>query len=166
MDVNTHTPKTLECWLGCNRRATFAGLLIAFLLMIPGGILLGIGSWNGANWLPVSAGLGLLLLGLTLFLALVRMLNTPRIGYQDGCLAVNLRLGKLIRVPADIVECFFLGQGPSHLGKGEIEALETSNIVIRLAERAVDWQHADVNRNLGHWCDGYITLYGALVRAD
>ena len=37
------------------------------------------------------------------------------------------------------------------------EELETSTIVVRLAEAAAEWRFREVKPALGAWCDGYIT---------
>ena len=66
-----------------------------------------------------------------------------------------------MRIPIDIVEVFFMGQGPSKLGHGQVDDAETQNVVVRLAEAAKEWHHFDVKPALGHWCDGYIILRGA-----
>jgi hypothetical protein len=65
------------------------------------------------------------------------------------------------RVPIEIVECFFLGQGPSELPKLKGREPETQNVIVRLAEAASEWKHRDVRRALGHWCEGYITIRGS-----
>jgi hypothetical protein len=62
-------------------------------------------------------------------------------------------------LPIGVVECFFLAQGPSHLPQGQ--QTQTANIVIRLAESASQWRQVPVQRRLGHWEDGYITIRGA-----
>ena len=65
------------------------------------------------------------------------------------------------RVPIEIVECFFLGQGASELPKLQGREPETQNVVIRLAESASEWKHRDVRPSFGQWCEGYITIRGA-----
>jgi len=87
----------------------------------------------------------------------------PRLSYANEQLHVRLRPGSPIQVPVDVVECFFLGQGPTLLprpfgGRDKVE--ETSTIVVRLAESAEPWKHFDVTPALGLWCDGYITIRG------
>jgi hypothetical protein len=79
-------------------------------------------------------------------------------------LAVFLAGARPIRVPVDIVECFFLGQGPSllpvpSLGEGQ-SAPETATLIVRLAEAAGEWKHRDVRLRCGLWCESYITIRG------
>ena len=92
---------------------------------------------------------------------LVAGMFRPRVGYAAGNLLVYLRDGAPIEIPIEIVEVFFRGQGPSHVGKGAVSEAETSNIVIRLAEKAEEWHKGSVKPALGQWCEGYITLHGA-----
>ncbi len=37
---------------------------------------------------------------------------------------------------------------------------ETSTVVVRIAERALDWHQRPVKTMLGQWCGGYITVRG------
>jgi hypothetical protein len=98
---------------------------------------------------------GLLLAAFSLLLAL-----RPRLVFEDGCLVVYLRAGNPIRVPIDVVQAFLLGQSPSWLSGEKHRRTETVTLVIRLAERAAEWSHRDVDPRLGSWCDGYITIRG------
>jgi hypothetical protein len=60
-----------------------------------------------------------------------------------------------------VVEAFFLGQGPANL-PGDYRGQEKSvNLVARLAQRETAWAHRDVRPALGNWSDGYITVRGA-----
>jgi hypothetical protein len=70
-----------------------------------------------------------------------------------------LRIGRPVRVPVDVVECFLLGQGPSLL-PGANPAAETANVIARLSEKSPEWSHVEVNRLLGSWCGGYVTIRG------
>jgi hypothetical protein len=88
----------------------------------------------------------------------------PRLAYANGQLEVYLARQPL-RVPIEIVECFFMGQGPSFLPAMPIgdskAAPDTANLIVRLAESEPDWKHRDVWPRLGQWCEGYITIRGA-----
>ena len=66
-----------------------------------------------------------------------------------------------VRVPIEVVEVFFVGQGPSNLPKMKGREPETTNIIVRLAESAGEWKHRDVDPRFAHWCEGYVTLRGA-----
>jgi hypothetical protein len=150
-----------EVWLRTNRRALYVGMILP-------------GTWLaaaiGSLWLSLSSGQPavisaicflLALPPLWLLLGLVYALTRPRIAYEPGELLVFVEMHRPTRVPIDIVECFFLGQGPSELPKLAGREPETSNVVVRLAESAVDWKHRDIRPAFGHWCEGYITIRGA-----
>lgn len=136
-------------------------------LIVPGLVLLV--CWSALAW-GIMAGwhwiwqLPLVLLMVIPFWMIGELLyaaSRPRVGYESGQLLVFLEPTKATRVPIDIVEVFFLGQGPSELPKIAGCEPETQNIVIRLAESAADWKHRDVKPALGHWCEGYITIRGS-----
>ncbi|HEY5311249.1 MAG TPA: hypothetical protein VIK18_01975 [Pirellulales bacterium] len=93
-------------------------------------------------------------------LALAWQLLRPRVARRDGHLLVYLRWSGPVRVPLELVEGFLLGQGPSRLAAKNRRELETTTVVIRLAERAPEWARVDVDPLLGNWCGHYITIRG------
>jgi hypothetical protein len=74
---------------------------------------------------------------------------------------VYLEPARPTAIPIDIVECFFLGQGPGQLPKLRGRETETQNVIVRLAESATEWKHREVQPAIGLWCEGYITLRGS-----
>lgn len=151
----------VEVWLRPNRRALLLGLLLPALLLLGGGWLLAVAVWAGLwiGWTVLAAVV--LLVGVGLGLQLLFWMRVPRLAYENEQLLVYLESAEPTRVPIDIVECFFLGQGASELPKLEGKDAETANVIVRLAESAKDWRHRDVRPSLGNWCEGYITLSGA-----
>jgi hypothetical protein len=150
-----------QVWLRTNRRAVLLGLILPALLALGGVFLLATAILAEWHW-------GFLLLsGLIILAALYLTGNLlwisaqPRLAREANELLVYFEQNDPVRVPLDIVECFFLGQGPSELPKLDGIEPETSNVIVRIAERAKDWHHRDVKPSLGHWCEGYITLRGA-----
>lgn len=149
-----------EVWLASNRRALLIAMLPALLLL---GCVLLLSVWFGAQ---SSGGASFWLAGtiacLTLSggLMLLVILRHPRLAYQRGELLVFLTPRGPSRVPVELVECFFLGQGPSHLSRRNEEPA-AANIVVRLAESSHRWKEAAVQPQLGQWSDGYITIRGA-----
>jgi hypothetical protein len=127
--------------------------------MLCGAIALGIIPPLDDSILRIIAGVlaGLSAAAFTICIALARQ---PRLAYSDGRLLVYLRRLGPLAVPIDLVEAFLLGQGPSWLAGKKHGRTETTTLVIRLADRAVDWSHRDVDPVLGSWCDGYITIRG------
>jgi hypothetical protein len=148
-----------ETWLHTNVRA------IAVALLLPvAGLCVGLALLLG----PATTGLrvagGVLLAGgLYLTAVLAGWLLTPRLAYRDGWLLVYLWGWRPERVPIDVVEAFFLGQGPSEvplMGHREV-APQSRNIVVRLAEAAREYHARPARRALGRWGEGYITIRGA-----
>jgi hypothetical protein len=150
-----------EVWLQSNRRALLVGLVL------PG---VWLAAALGALWLSISSGQPAIVSAICVLLALPPLwmvlglayaLTRPRIAYEQGELLVYVEMHRATRVPIEIVECFFLGQGPSDLPKLGGREPEMSNVVVRLAEAANEWKHRDMRPAFGQWCEGYITIRGA-----
>jgi hypothetical protein len=112
----------------------------------------------------LTVGAALLALAAIWLTFLLIRARQARLAYDDGQLLVYLRGLNPIRIPIEVVECFFLGQGasllpPSLHGKHG-EGAETATVVVRLAEAAREWSHVDVWPSFGLWCEGYITIRG------
>jgi hypothetical protein len=129
-------------------------------LAIGGGVLVALLPGESGRGLWRWVGVGLLLLAALVTLGVLRMLRLPRIAYERGELLVYLRGMSPLRVPIDLVECFFLGSAPSGMPGAKGERAKATSIVVRLAERAEDWRDRDVNPALGEWRCGYITIRG------
>lgn len=116
------------------------------------------------SWARQFAGALLLLLGCLSILSTLQGARRPRLGYRHGELLVYLRVGRPLRVPIEVVEAFFLGQGPAlgaHPGaRGDSAGPVAASVVVRLAEAARAWHRRDVREVLGSWKDGYITVRG------
>ena len=150
-----------EVWLRPNRRALLLGMLLPALLLIAGGWLLAVALWADLWFGWTIVAILALLAGLGIAIQLFYWMRVPRLAYENQHLLVYLESAQPTRVPIEIVECFFLGQGASELPKLEGKEPETANVIVRLAESAKEWKHRDVKPTLGHWCEGYITLNGA-----
>ena len=98
--------------------------------------------------------------GFVLIAMLLRQFTRPRIAY--GCRHVQfyLRSGPPIVVPVQVVEAFFLGQGPASLPGGIRGGEQAVNLVARLSQRHTEWARQEVKPALGNWCDGYVTIRG------
>jgi hypothetical protein len=150
-----------EVWLRTNRRALAMGMILPGLILA--------GSAAGLAWALVTRqhwAIGLALAGgaafsLWMLGELLYALWQPRLAIAGGDLLVFLEPTKPTKVPIEIVECFFLGQGPSELPRLKGREPETQNVIVRLAESAVEWKHREVKPALGQWCEGYITLRGS-----
>lgn len=150
-----------EVWLDANRRPLWCGLAVALGLSVAGLALMTAGGWDGsAGWTTV-VGWCLLLVAGPAATILARQIAVPRLVYADGTLRFYLRGTRPIAVPLDVVEGFLLGQGPAQvpglLGRGA----EASTLVVKLADRATEWERVEVNPRLARWCGHYITIRGA-----
>lgn len=150
-----------EVWLKTNRRALVLGMLLpaVILAIAVAGLVWTVAS--GKHWAWQLPLLIVIIAPLWMIGEMLYALLCPRVGYDSGELLVFLEPTRPTRVPIDIVEVFFLGQGPSELPKLKGREPETQNVIIRLAESATEWKHRDVRPTFGHWCEGYITLRGA-----
>jgi len=148
-----------ETWLQPNRRAIAFGCVLPLLLI-------GVGCWmafapgtNAAASLRL-VGIALSVIGLAIIGILAIQLRRPRVAFEDGAVLFYLRNGSPIAVPVEVVEAFFLGQGPAHL-PAVTKQPQTVNLVARLSQRRTEWARQDVKRALGNWCDGYVTIRGS-----
>lgn len=154
-------PNKPEVWLRTNRRAMTTMMVPPALLSLGSlaGLVLSVAT--DQYWF-VSAMFGLfVLMSLWLLGSLTHAMLLPRVAYQSGELLVYLEFQRPTHVPIDIVEVFFLGQGPSELPKIKGREPETQNVIIRLAESATEWKHRDMKPAIGLWCEGYITIRGS-----
>jgi hypothetical protein len=149
-----------EVWLRTNRRILLLGMILPIVLLAVGlflafGTAIDAGTWvRILGWL--IAGGGLLLWGL-----IAIQMKFPRVAYADQQVLVYVRAGGPIRVPVELVECFFLGRGAGQLPGPEGSAIPVRNLMMRVAEKATDFQHRDVKAALGRWDEGYVTIHGA-----
>jgi hypothetical protein len=149
-----------ETWLQPNRRALWFGCIPPLLIAAVGAWwAIGASKSGGGSWGWI--GIAMVLLSIAVLIALARQLIRPRIAFRHGEVLFNLRSGAPIAVPVDVVEAFFLGQGPAHLPGDYREQEETVNLVARLAQRQTDWAHRNVRQVFGNWTEGYVTIRGA-----
>jgi hypothetical protein len=145
-----------EVWLRANRRVLAFALIPTGLLAVVG-LLLGMTAEGKAARL---VGWGLTIIGIVLVLGLFNQLRRPRIAFRDGKVLFNLRSGAPVAVPVEVVEAFFLGQGPARIPAIEGRSAETINLVGRLSQKAPEWAKVEVKPALGRWCEGYVTIRG------
>src|ERR1700736_5348933 len=101
-------PETL---LRPNLRAIYAGMVLPTATVMVG-LALALGPWQAESWLR---GIGW---ALTAFSALILTLllwqtRQPRLAYEAGHLLIYLRSGSPIRLPVEVVQCAFIGAGPT-----------------------------------------------------
>jgi hypothetical protein len=150
-----------ECWLKPNRRALLLGCLIpSFAATLGIGVMLISTPTNAWGIVGLVAGGLILIAAGTIALGLLALTIIPRIAFAHDHVLVYLRGHRPYQLPLDVVECFFLGQGPSGIWSDGEQETKTTNVVIRLAERAPQWHQRPVKESLGEWQDGYIIIRG------
>jgi hypothetical protein len=150
-----------EVWLKSNRRALAVAAVVPSTLVLAGAFVLGIGINQEKNpFLVLMAGGCLFALGLISVVGLCLASYIPRLAFDDGELLVYLRSLTPLRVPIEVVECFFLGQGPAHPAAPEEPVPKAANVIVRIAESATKFHAREVRADLGQWRDGYITIRG------
>lgn len=148
----------METWLRPNIRVLLLSMMPLAVLFLVGAAIAGGACCDGLffRWLGAGvAGISAVVLGICFHLS-----RLPRLAYRDGCLLLYLRSLDPIWLPVDVVECFFLGQASTKMGKYAPADVKASTVVLRLDEKASDWHHREVKPLLGRWCDGYITIHG------
>jgi len=150
----------VRTWLHPNRRAVLLGMLLPTTFAV-------IGLLWALGVIPQGSGPTYQVLGIMLFVLAVLVLillglqlGLPRIGYRAGYVVFNVRSGRPIRVPIDVVEGFLLGQGPAMLPGEKHRRTEATTVVVRLSEKAEKWSRVEVNSRLASWCDSYISIRG------
>lgn len=150
-----------EVWLRPNARALAVMMVMPAVLLAVSAAGLAVSLVTRQNaWVSIGLAVAVLLF-LWMLVPLIHMSRLPRVAYQAGELLVYLPPHMPARVPIDLVEVFFMGQGDSPLPKLAGRDTETQNIVVRLAESAADWKQRPVGAAYGMWCESYITIRGS-----
>lgn len=149
-----------KTWLRANRRVLLLGMIPPIVLVAVGLILLAVMPPDAESWIRYGgmavAGLGLLLAAL-----IAIQMRLPRLAYADGWLLIYLAGGGPLRVPIEIVQCFFLASGAGQIPGSKGSRIGVRNLTMRLDEKATDYHHRDVKPALGRWDEGYIVIHGA-----
>lgn len=145
-----------EIWLRSNRRILAVGLIPGVAICGAASALLATTASLGLRYFAVAG----LAVGVTLMGIVMRQLLRPRVAYCEGQVLFFLRAGEPIAVPAQVVEAFFLGQGPAYLPGASEDSEETVNLVARLSQKHPEWMKHDVKPALGKWCEGYVSIRG------
>jgi hypothetical protein len=148
-----------ETWILPNRRALALGLVVpAVLLLAAIGCL--VAGQTLDSWLWRSLAIVLGVLSAILLGTLWRLIRQPRVAYQSGEVLVYGGLAEPLRVPVDIIECFFVGQAGGMIPDAQGKEAEVRTVIVRLAEAATEWHHRDVKAAFAHWGEGYVTIRG------
>jgi len=85
--------------------------------------------------------------------------SRPRLACRGDVLEVRLSPLAVQRVPLEVVECVFPGSQPLG-GDDETADRRVSTLVLRLAERAVEWRSRPVLSAWGSWEQGNVVFDG------
>lgn len=149
-----------EIWLRGNRRAFVVGSLLPAVFGIVGLIgALDLFPFSLSITMRLAAGI-LALLSILVGIAMAHQARLPRLAYAEEELLVYAGASKPFRVPIEVVEVFFGGQGETDV-QVPGENVQARNVVVRLAERDKQWHARQLRRSFGRWKDGYISINGA-----
>jgi hypothetical protein len=148
-----------EIWLKANWRVLLLGMIPPIVLVAVGLIPL-VAVAEVEPWIRY-AGWGAVVAGLFLLAMIAFQMRVPRLAYADGQLLVYLVGGRPLRVPIEIVQCFFLASGGGQIPGPKGRRIGVRNLTMRLDEKATDYHHRNVKPALGRWDDGYIVIHGA-----
>jgi hypothetical protein len=146
-----------EVWVRTNPRlylAPAAGL--AAVAAIPA-LVIAVGGFDQISlkpWLMFAA------VGLAVAAVLALLSRRPRLAYDGTNVRFYVRAGSRVDVPVELVEAFLLGRGPTYLPGHTNDSTETTTLVVRISERAEEFNHVETTPTLAAWCGHYCTLRG------
>jgi hypothetical protein len=152
-------PSHSEIWLRGNLRAIVVGSLLPAMLGLVG-LLAALNLLPVGLTIPLRMAAGILaLLAALVGIAMALQARLPRLAYANRELLVYTGPAKPYRVPIEVVEVFFGGQGATDVQVPGYR-IESRNLVVRLAERHQEWHERKMRASFGRWQDGYISLNG------
>jgi hypothetical protein len=152
-----------EVLLHGNRRVYIIALVPGMIVLCGSAFIFTNAFFASPLWLRFIAAILCGFAGVT-NTSLLLWLKRPLLAYSAGHLLVYLRPPQVVRVPIEFVEVFFAGQSETHMSRPRTQtsgpAPESRNVVVRLAERATEFQQRPVKPSLGSWAEGYIVVRG------
>lgn len=153
-----------DVWLRGNRRvaAGLVGLSLACgAVAAAAAVAVGLSRSGGPAWWAVAAVAGTIANGLAL---MAWASARPRLMRQGDRIVVQVAPFAREAVPIDVVECVFPGSNPltadgTPAGDGPA-SFRVGTLVLRLAERALDYRSRDTFAPWVMWSDGNIVLDG------
>lgn len=146
-----------EVWLRGNRRPAVAGgVLVALAVAIAFAVLWAGGCPAWGWWAAAVAAAA----GGAIAVALLVTASLPRLVRQGNRLLVRLSPLATHDVPLEIVECVFPGSSPLVGTEATAAPRRVGTVVVRLAERAVDWKARPTFAAWGTWSDGHVVVDG------
>jgi hypothetical protein len=145
-----------EVWVRTNPRIYYAAAATAAIVCLLPGVaarLAGIGATMTWPWICAAAGL--------IVAAILAVLSRrPRVAFDGTNVRFYVRAGARVDVPVELVEAFLLGRGPTYLPGHSNDTTETTTLVVRISERAEEFNHVETTPTLAAWCGHYCTLRG------
>jgi hypothetical protein len=155
-ELSRATEAVAEVWLRANPRPAavlFAATAAAVVAAVFTLIAVRPSAWSAAVVVIAC------LVGLMVAAAFLWAASRPRLACRGDMLEVRLTPLTVQRVPLDVVECVFPGSQPLG-GDDETADRRVSTLVLRLAERAVEWRSRPVLSAWGSWEDGNVVFDG------
>ena len=146
-----------EVWLRSNPRPAVAGAAVAGLAMAMVVAVLWTVGGPGWCWWAVALAAAA---SVPIVAALVVTASLPRLVRQGNRLRVRLSPLAAEDVPLEIVECVFPGSSPLVGTESAAAPRRVGTVVVRLAERAVDWKERPTFAAWGTWSDGHVVVDG------
>jgi hypothetical protein len=157
--VNAHRPEPpqnmTEIWLQSNRRVflppliTAAAAAVLFLILAYADVADGRKWWGGIAC--AFAWAAVFVWGAS---------RRARLAFDGRHLRINTGLPEPATIPIELIEGFFLGKGPAYLKGKDDYKTETSTLIVRVAERAPEWEKLPTDVRVAAWCGHHITLRG------
>jgi len=154
--------ETSEIWLRGNVRP--AVVIASLFTLVCGGLLAAL-RWADSMPTPQMFWLvrGFCVLSAATMAGVLFSASRARLERVGDALRVRLALFRSYEVPLDVVECFFLGSHPLEQPGTVPDDLPTHRVgtlVVRLAERAVQWHERPTMPEWGTWKEGAIVCDG------
>lgn len=147
-----------EVWLRANSKP-FAPFWGALLALAAGAAIGRTAIADRAGYGPVACTV-LAVVAASAAVGLWYVARKPRLAFDGDRLLLYVRFGPPVAVPVELVEAFLLGRGPTFLPGRDHDPTETSTLVVRLAERAEEFNKVDTAPMLAGWCGHYVTIRG------
>lgn len=151
---------TSEVWLRGNLRPVLVMAAVAGLAVVALTATLMLTAAPPFAWwlaitccLVIAAGVG----------TLARAAAQPRLVHEGDAVKVRLAPGRVHAVPLAAIECFFMGSSRLEAEETQRDDAMTHRVgtlVMRVAERAADWQARPTFAPWGTWSDGAIVFDG------
>lgn len=146
-----------EVWLRSNPRPAVAGAAVVALAVAVAVAVLRAGGGPVWVWWAVAVAAAA---GGAIAVALVMTASLPRLVRRGNRLRVRLSPLAAHDVPLEIVECVFPGSSPLAGTDSTAAPRRVGTVVVRLAERAIDWKERPTFTAWGTWSDGHVVVDG------